>query len=284
MVGFPKGLLVGDASVSVINVGFLRFSLADVMNVPENDWRPLYTGTFDSPSLFPSQSIHISLPGASIVVDPGDYAISAPADSKYRPENYEPPPALTVQLRENGIHPEDVTHVIITHAHEDHFSGVTSRDLDGRYLPSFAGARYFLSRADWETPDVQSGLMNPDSVSSRTIGMLHRLGKLELVTGNRRLMSEVGIIAAPGETPGHQIVRLQSLGRTLYCLGDLYHHSIEVEHPSWVATWADPATNFKSRQALTEAAASENPVLVAAHMPVGRLETTSSGMRWAEIQ
>jgi len=38
--------------------------------------------------------------------------------------------------------------------------------------------------------------------------------------------------------------------QTLYALGDLYHHPIEIEHPSWHVRWADPATTLASRRAL----------------------------------
>ena len=35
--------------------------------------------------------------------------------------------------------------------------------------------------------------------------------------------------------------------------------------------------------ALVEAALAENALLVAAHMPVGRLERTASGVRWVTV-
>src|SRR2546427_8867771 len=41
-----------------------------------------------------------------------------------------------------------------------------------------------------------------------------------LVEGNRTLTPAVQLIAAPGESAGHQLVRVQSEGQTLYCLGD----------------------------------------------------------------
>jgi hypothetical protein len=63
----------------------------------------------------------------------------------------------------------------------------------------------------------------------------------------------------------------------------MYHHSIEVEHPDWMAAWADPKANVISRQTLAEAATAEKAILIAGHMPVGRMERTRSGFRWIEF-
>lgn len=88
-------------------------------------------------------------------------------------------------------------------------------------------------------------------------------------------------MAAPGETPGHQIVRIHSEGHTLYFLGDLYHHTIEVEHPTWMVNWNDFDTNYRSRQTLAEMALRESALLFATHIPtIGRLQRTDSGLRW----
>ncbi len=273
---------LGAATVTVINAGDMILSLAEVSNVQESEWRPRYSSAFERPLSFPSQSIHIALPGASILVDANNYALSVPPGSPYLPRGYQPPPGLLAQLLEHGVSPDDITHLVITHAHFDHYAGITT-ERDGRYVPSFPNARCYLGRADWEHPDTQQALQDPASLDSRTFGVLHQRGLLELVGGNLELTPAVSIIAAPGESPGHQIVRVHSEGQTLYCLGDLYHHAVEVEQPTWMATWADPESNLRSRHALVEAALAENALLVAAHMPPGRLEQVASTLRFVEI-
>lgn len=276
---------LGTATVNIINVGDLRLTLSEIMNVPESEWRPRYSGVFDRPEFFPSQSIHIALPEASVLVDANNFALSAPPDSPYAPPaDYQPPPDLLTQLLERGIRPEDVTHLIITHAHFDHYAGITT-ERAGQYQPSFPRARCFLSRADWEYPETQEALRDANSADSHTFGVVQQAGLLELVEGDRRLTASVQIIAAPGESPGHQIVRISSQGQILYCLGDLYHSPLEVEHPAWMAEWDDASTNLASRVALAKAALAENALLIATHIPgVGRLETTATGARWVYVE
>ncbi len=278
----PRTISLGEATITVINVGNMILKLAKVMNVPESEWRPRYSSAFEKPLPFPSQCIHIALAGASILVDANNYAVAVPPGSPYLPPGYQPPPSLLDQLLEKGIRPQDITHLVITHAHFDHYVGITTK-RDGKYLPTFPNARCYLGRADWDDPEMQKSLQNSDSIDSRTFGVLHQHSLLELVEENRKLTPAVQIIAAPGESPGHQLVRVHSNGQTLYCLGDLYHHSIEVEQPTWMATWANPDTNISSRHALVEAALSEDALLVAAHMPVGRLQSTPTGIKWGEV-
>ena len=282
MTDYIRTFSLGPATVSVINLGDLRFSLAKALNVPEDQWRPRYASAFEQPLLFPSQSIHITLPGASVLVDANNYARSVTPDSPFLPRNYQPPPDLITQLLARNIHPEDITHLVITHFHFDHYAGITT-ERNGHYVPSFPNARCYLGRADWENPETQRTLQDPNSDDSRTLGVLHHLGLLELVEGNRDLLPEVRIIAAPGETAGHQIVRVHLDGQTLYCLGDLYHHAVEVEQPTWMVQWANADANLASRQALVEAALAEDALLIPAHMPVGCLERTASGVRWVTL-
>jgi glyoxylase-like metal-dependent hydrolase (beta-lactamase superfamily II) len=271
---------VGQAMISVINVGDFMWNLAEKFNLPESEWRPHHAVFFERSQFFPTQSIHIALPGASVIVDPSDHEL-APGFLAAVPEYRQPAP-LIAQLAEKGVHPEDITHVAITHAHFDHYASIT-REQDGQYIPSFPNARCFLSLADWEDPKIQEALQEPGSNESRTLGVLRQRGLLELIEGNCDLIPSVQIIATPGETPGHQIVRVHSHGQTLYCLGDLFHHQVEFEHPGWMVHWKDKDTNLKSRFTLMEAALAEDALLVASHIPVGYLERTASGFRWMPL-
>ncbi|MDG6997075.1 MAG: MBL fold metallo-hydrolase [Nitrososphaerota archaeon] len=272
---------VGDAAVSLINLGDLGFRLKDVENVPESEWRPKYADVFENSHPYPSQSVFISLPKLSVLVDAGDYSLFATPDSPYTIPGYKPPPNLVEQLSEISISKKDVDYVVITHAHYDHYAGVTVKN-GSEYVPTFPNAIYFLGREDFENPETQKLLQDPNSDDSHTFGVLWKAKRLELVEKNRRLSDEIEMLASPGESPGHKIVRLHSGGETLYCLGDLFHHACEVEHPSWMASWDDSKTNLESRQELLSNALKDNALLAPAHMPLGKVEKTSSGFRFVE--
>jgi hypothetical protein len=54
-----RTISLGAATVSIINVGDVRLTLSEIMNVPQDEWRPRYSGVFDQPLFFPSQCIHV---------------------------------------------------------------------------------------------------------------------------------------------------------------------------------------------------------------------------------
>jgi len=242
---------VGTAAMSVINLGDLSFSLKDILQVPEGEWRPKYGNLFESKLSFPSQSVYVSYGSKSIIVDAGEYSKFASEGGEYVAEGYTPPPGLPEQLLGLGVGAGQVTDVVITHAHLDHFAGATT-SRGGDLVPTFPNARYYLGRGDWDWPDLSKALSDPSSNETKTLGVLDRLGVLDLVTGERELVPGIRIIPSPGESPGHQVLKVQSDGQTAYCVGDLFHHSAEVENPEWMAPWCDAPTNLRSRRTIIE--------------------------------
>jgi glyoxylase-like metal-dependent hydrolase (beta-lactamase superfamily II) len=277
-----RQIVVGSARVAVINIGDLKFMLKDVIAVPESNWRQRYGALFEQKLSFPSQSVCVSIGGNSILIDAGEYSKFAAEGSEYTEKDYAPPPDLVTQLEASGVHAEEVDHVIITHAHYDHFAGVTT--LKGEELvPTFPRARYYLGRGDWEWSELKSAMANQDSNEANTLGRIHKLGSLELVSEERDLVPGVRIIPAPGESPGHQIVKIQSEGKIAYCVGDLFHSRVEVENPGWMASWCDPVLNLRSRERLLESALPEHAVVIPAHMPPGWIVRLDKGLSYDEL-
>jgi glyoxylase-like metal-dependent hydrolase (beta-lactamase superfamily II) len=272
---------LGEAKVMAINAGDLRMDLGEWIPVPEGERPARYAPFFREVGRCPVWCVHVALPGTTVLVDAGRY--EAPPDSPVALAGYQPPPDLLAQLEGHGAPAEEIRHVVITHNHGDHYNGVT-RERDGRHEPCYPNARHYLGRADWEQGSVQEDLRDPASLTSRTLGVLREQGLLELVEGDRELADGVRIVAAPGESPGHQILRVQSQGQTAYCLGDLYHHTVEVEQPGWTVHWSDLAVVASSRRALAEAALAEDALLIATHIhEAGRLRRTAEGLVWATV-
>jgi len=276
-----RTLQVGAATVTVINTGDLQINLADALNLTEEARRSAAGAPLTQPIPLPTQCIHLALPETSVLVDASHYDVSP--DSSFAIPGYQPPPGLLAGLAAIGARPEEIAHVIITHGHFDHYNGLTGL-YDDLYAPTFPNARCYFGRLDWERPQTQEALRDLDSLDARTLGLLHRHGLLDLTAGDHDLGHGLRIIAAPGETPGHQIVRLHSQGETLYCLGDLYHHIAEAEQPEWMVHWADVEANRRSRQALAAAALAEDALLIATHIAtIGRLRQTPAGFAWVEV-
>jgi glyoxylase-like metal-dependent hydrolase (beta-lactamase superfamily II) len=272
---------IGDATVCVIKVGDFLVRLKDILQFPENGSQNL-NELYEKPILLPSNAVLIKLGSVSIVVDPNDYSATCPPGSKEFPPNYLVPPSLVEQLEKNvGILPGDISHVVITHAHYDHYAAVTSK-VNGVYQPTFPRAQYFLGRLDWIDREVHE----PEKIKevAETLGVINDRKMLQLLDGQTDLSPEITVIASPGETRGHQLVKVSSNGHVLYYIGDLFHNSIEIENPKFMPRWASTESNLVSRKSLMQAASSENAVIVPSHMTPGRLEKDSTNQFvWKEI-
>jgi len=268
---------VGAATVTIINIGDVQEDLNQWFVLSEAE-RASDAALWAKPARLPIQCIHIAAPGVSVLVDAGLY--DYPPNAPQLIPGYQPPLDLCASLVKHQIKPDEIQHVIITHAHGDHFNALTAL-REGQYTACFPNARHYLGRADWEA--AQKALEEPNSLESHTFGVLNQQGLLEWVDQPHDLGNGVQIIPAPGESPGHQVVRLHSEGQTLYCIGDLYHLTAEVEHPTWVVRWTNGEANQHSRRTFNEAAIDENALLVATHIaPLGRLARTATGYTWVD--
>jgi glyoxylase-like metal-dependent hydrolase (beta-lactamase superfamily II) len=272
-----RALQVGSLTLTVINIGDVQEDL--------NNWFALsaaeqarHQQLLAQPARLPIHCIHIGGPGLSILVDAGLY--DYPPDAPQLIPGYWPAQDLLTGLAAAGVDRQAIQQVIITHAHGDHFNAL-SEVQNGHLVATFPNARCYLGQADWA--NAQAALGNPDSLESRTFGLLHQQGQLELVTAQRDLGSGVQILPAPGESPGHQIVRIHNQGQTAYCIGDLYHLTAEVEAPELVVRWTNGASNHISRQVFNVAALNENALIIATHIhPFGHLQRTATGYQWVD--
>jgi glyoxylase-like metal-dependent hydrolase (beta-lactamase superfamily II) len=128
-----------------------------------------------------------------------------------------------------GVEPDSITHVLITHTHNDHYAGVTTQ-RDGRRVARFPHARHLVGHRDWKGNLERARL---DSALALHLGTLDHLGLLEVVDGEHEVVSGVAMVAAPGETAGHCIVRVEGGTEACYIVGDLFHHACEVTHASF---------------------------------------------------
>src|SRR5712691_11804399 len=102
-----RSIPVSATTITVVNVGDIKFNLGKMLKVPESDREiSQHIESLHRSESFPSQSVHIVLAGASIVVDPGDY--TAFADTPFAQPGYQPPPELLDKLKMRAILKEDI--------------------------------------------------------------------------------------------------------------------------------------------------------------------------------
>jgi len=282
MMHTPSQFTVGATTISLFQIGALQVRLAEWLGLVEGDWPPIYQALFAAPIAVPVQCAHIALPGRSLLVDPCHPELLAHSGELV--PGATPMLSLLMQLAAAQVDPLTVDTVVITHPHFDHYCGIVAigaSAAEDRLL--FPNARHLLGQADWAA--LQDDLKSPASPTSRALGLAWRHGILELVGEQRELGDGLSLLPTPGETPGHLALRVESQGATLYCVGDLFHHQVEVERPEWGVTWADAAATARSRAALLTAAQAEHALLIAAHIQgVGRPARDGAGVHWGQVE
>lgn len=249
---------VGAATVTLIDDGLLRWN--PQLPVSESVRRQAMPEAEDDGTLPLSLHVaHIRLGDASILVDTG-YDDPSPDFAQAHP-NFTSSPGVRAGLGSIGLLPEGITHVLFTHPHGDHFVAATIEQA-GELVPRYPRARYLLARRDWEGNPARE---QPDSALTVHLGLLEQLGLLDLVGDEHEVVPGVTMIAAPGESPGHTIVRVRSGGEEFFFLGDLFHHPCEVANPEWASPGRDRDALAVSRGRLSADAVATGATLAFSH-------------------
>jgi glyoxylase-like metal-dependent hydrolase (beta-lactamase superfamily II) len=226
---------------------------------------------------FDMSVFHVALGGASVLVDLG----FGDAPERYMKRvPYWRSPGIVAGLATVGVRPEDVTHVVITHAHGDHIMGATVGQDDT--AARFPRARHLIQGAERASDPAPEWVSAPERDQ---LGALDRLGLLNLVDGDVNVAPGIDMLHAPGEWPGHSVLRVRSAGATFYCLGDLFHHVAEVEHLEWLPAARDPVASASSRRRFVDAAIESNALLTFTHRPFpcwGRIVRDGTRQRWVD--
>jgi len=172
-----------------------------------------------------------------------------------------------------GLRPEQIDRVVVSHLHFDHAGGNTVRDDDGRLRPSFPNARYVIQRVELETARQDNERVRA-SFFPENFEPLVSSDQVELVQGDVRLTSQVSLRAAPGHTPGMQIVLVHAGKNTVAHMADLLPTDSHVRYPYIMAYDLEPMTTLATKKRILPEAARDDWRLILEHdaeSPIVRL-------------
>jgi len=167
-----------------------------------------------------------------------------------------------------GAPREKVTHVLMTHLHLDHVGWNTILE-DGRWMPTFPKARYFIPKEDydcWKT-QVENGTGKPDGGSyADSILPIVQAGMAEFLDTQEEVAGCMTVVPLPGHTPGHLNFHLKSGGEEGIFAGDVMHHPIQIACPTWNSAFCVlPDVARRNRAAFLDRAADTGALIMPAH-------------------
>lgn len=118
-----------------------------------------------------------------------------------------------------GLTAGDIDVVIASHLHFDHAGGFTVIE-DGRLRPRFPKARYLVRRGEWDDA-THPHERNRASYFAQNYVPLQEAGVLDFSEGDEELLPGISVWRTGGHTMHHQLIRIDSGGRTAVFPADL---------------------------------------------------------------
>jgi glyoxylase-like metal-dependent hydrolase (beta-lactamase superfamily II) len=176
-------------------------------------------------------------------------------------------------LPELGIAPEEVTAVVITHAHWDHTGNVRQ----------FPGAQLVMTEAEyafWTSPMAArthfAAHCEPEEIAH--LRRARQEDRLTLFTGQCALAPGIELTEVGGHTPGQLIASVTTPdGGTAVLASDALHFYEEVERDRPFAILADLPAMYRAYDTLAQLATQPNTRLVAGHDPLVRTRFAGYG-------
>jgi glyoxylase-like metal-dependent hydrolase (beta-lactamase superfamily II) len=181
-----------------------------------------------------------------------------------------------------GLAPEDITHVVFTHAHPDHLWGV----LDDFDEPLFANATHMMGRAEheyWLDPATFDSIgVARQSFVAGAQRRLEALPEIDLFEPETEILPGILSVATPGHTPGHMAFHVQAGSSGVMVLGDaIGNHHVGFERPGWASgSDQNPEEAASTRLALLDRITAEGLMIAGFHLPeggIGRAERQGDG-------
>lgn len=172
-----------------------------------------------------------------------------------------------------GLTPDDIDYVLLTHLHTDHCGGAVTRDKEGRLIPRFPNARYYISKTEWDHA------MNPDERTAavyipKRLSTLEDHGAIEWVTEDGVLFDGIKAVFTGGHTEGHYGLEITSDNTSVFYYADIFCTTAHLKVPYVPGTDLYPVETMEVKRQTLQRVVDHDVIMAFDHdvlVPMGRV-------------
>jgi glyoxylase-like metal-dependent hydrolase (beta-lactamase superfamily II) len=170
-------------------------------------------------------------------------------------------------LQDAGVKAADIDVVIASHLHFDHAGGFTERDPDGQVRPRFSAAQHIVRRQEWDDA-LAPNERNRASYFRENYVPLQETGLLTLVDEDAEVLAGIRLRRTGGHTRGHQMIQIESNGRTAVFVADLIPTTAHVPL-AWIMAYdLYPMETMEFKRSFLREALEREYLLLFEHDPI----------------
>ena len=143
----------------------------------------------------------------------------------------DPERGLDQALSDAGLSRDSIDFALATHLHFDHFGAATAR-MNGALVPRFPRARYIIRDREWEDA-THPNERNRASYLQDDFVPLQAAGAIDFFSGDITIKPGIRVERSGGHTGQHQVIYVESGGRTAVFPADIVPTSAHLPDP-WV--------------------------------------------------
>lgn len=196
---------------------------------------------------------------------------------------------LSTSLQTIGIEPQDITDIVITHAHIDHIGGILD-EKDGFIFPS---ARYHIAQKEYDFwmsdnpifPNSKDNISNINSgilFAQRTLAKIS--DRLQFFEYGQHLFGCLIPELAEGHSPGQTVFTIYDKEKSLKHIVDVIHTPFLVSNPEWGTLWdGDFEKAVKTRKKIIAEGVEKGTLFMTSHLPwpgLGFIDKKGTEHQW----
>lgn len=267
---------IGSLDILCFTDGVLKSSIDFVLGLGREDAMRISGAEPDGALRIPVNNFVFRRGDATLLIDAGAGDTMQPTLGR-----------LPANLREAGVDPASITHVVLTHLHPDHANGLV--DADGRAV--YANAEIVVHATElafWMRENDGSEVESVRRMRARNrINLAPYMARLRTMRDGESFLGCTPILA-PGHSPGHTCWVIETGAEAMVAWGDLVHFStIQIEHPTIAVKYdLDAEVARASRLSMLDRVARQGLAVCGAHVRapgVGHVKREGDGFRFMPL-